>query len=50
MDTNLTCSVVLDGSTYVQEIGAASGNLTNVSSGTLVSGTHYWKSHVQIMQ
>jgi hypothetical protein len=42
MDTNLTCSVVLDGSTIRSGIGAASGNLTNISSGTLGSGTHYW--------
>jgi large repetitive protein len=42
MDTNLTCSIVVDGNTIRAGVGAVSGNMTNISSGTLSSGTHYW--------
>ncbi|MGY4884300.1 MAG: DUF2341 domain-containing protein [Nanobdellota archaeon] len=42
MDTNLTCSVVLDGDTLYSGIGAINGNITNVSSGILSGGIHYW--------
>jgi hypothetical protein len=42
MDSNLTCSVVLDGNTIYSGIGAENGSMTNVSSGILDNGLHYW--------
>jgi hypothetical protein len=42
LDNNLTCSIVLDGNTIRSGVGAANGNITNVSSGTIGSGIHYW--------
>lgn len=42
MDTNLTCNVFLDGIAIRSGIGAASGEIINVSSGIISGGVHYW--------
>jgi hypothetical protein len=41
LDSSLDCEVVLDGST-IDTVSALNGQFTNVSSGSLSGGTHYW--------
>ncbi len=42
MSPNLTCSVVLDGNTIHSGINVINHAITNVSSGLLTGGIHYW--------
>jgi len=42
MDSNLTCSIILDGATLRSGVGANNGEIVNVSSGILTGGVHYW--------
>ncbi len=42
MATNLSCSVTLDGEVIHPLIWATSHTITNVSSGPLTGGAHYW--------
>jgi hypothetical protein len=42
LDTNLTCRVVLDGNIIQSGRGAVNGDITNISSGILSGGIHYW--------
>ena len=42
MDTNLSCNVVLDGNTIGGVVWAENATATNVSSGILTGGIHYW--------
>ncbi len=42
LDTTLSCDVVLDGSTIYSGLNVNSHEITNVSSGTVSGGIHYW--------
>jgi len=42
MDGNLSCDIVLDGSTIHTGISALNNTETNVSSGAIGGGAHYW--------
>jgi hypothetical protein len=42
LDSVLSCDVVLDSNMIYTGLSANNGEFTNVSSGTLVAGVHYW--------
>ncbi len=42
MDSNLSCSVVFDGNILRTGVGAQNGNITNVTTGIISGGIHYW--------